>query len=135
MFDYYTVAPASRRKRCIGNIVIETQKAGVPVKVVGFENHGGQTVGVKSPFGKVLCGNGNCSKSENEGYCEKNVIATYLHGPLLAKNPEISDHIIGYCMQRKLNAGGSAEKYELPKLDDTLEIKCRSVMLERLLKK
>lgn len=38
-------------------------------------------------------------------------------------------------MQRKLNAGGSAEKYELPKLDDTLEIKCRSVMLERLLKK
>ncbi len=135
LFDYYTVAPASRRKRCIGNTVIETQKTGVPVKVVGFENHGGQTVGIKSPFGKVLCGNGNCSKSENEGYCEKNVIATYLHGPLLAKNPEISDHIIGYCMQRKLNAGGSAEKYELPKLDDTLEIKCRSVMLERLLKK
>ncbi|HOR22526.1 MAG TPA: glutamine amidotransferase, partial [Ruminococcus sp.] len=60
LFDYYTVAPASRRKRCISNIVVRTKFA----DVVGFENHGGQTQGVKTPLGEVLFGNGNCSKSQ-----------------------------------------------------------------------
>ena len=130
LFDYFTVAPNSRRKRCIGNIVIETKITGKPVKVVGFENHGGQTQGVKTPFGKVLYGNGNCSKSEAEGYCEKNVIATYLHGPCLSKNPEISDYMIEYCINR-----GESEHIALDILDDTLENDCRQVMLDRLLKK
>jgi len=130
LFNYFTVAPNSRRKRCIGNIVIETKLTGKPVKVVGFENHGGQTQGVKTPFGKVLFGNGNCSKSEAEGYCEKNVIATYLHGPCLSKNPEISDYMIEYCINR-----GESENIALEALDDTLEKECRQVMLDRLLKK
>lgn len=130
LFDYYTVAPNSRRKRCIGNIVIKTGITGTPVNVVGFENHGGQTQGVKNPFGKVLYGNGNCSKSENEGYCEKNVIATYLHGPCLSKNPEITDYMIEYCLSRN-----SGEKVTLTPLDDKLEKECRTVMLQRLLKK
>ena len=130
LFDYFTVAPNSRRKRCIGNIVIETKLTGKPVKMVGFENHGGQTQGVKAPFGKVLFGNGNCSKSEAEGYCEKNVIATYLHGPCLSKNPEISDYMIEYCINR-----GESENIALEALDDTLEKECRQVMLDRLLKK
>ena len=130
LFDYFTVAPNSRRKRCIGNIVIETKLTGKPVKVVGFENHGGQTQGVKAPFGKVLFGNGNCSKSAAEGYCEKNVIATYLHGPCLSKNPEISDYMIEYCINR-----GESGHIALEKLDDTLEKECRQVMLDRLLKK
>ena len=130
LFDYFTVAPNSRRKRCIGNIVIETKLTGKLVKVVGFENHGGQTQGVKTPFGKVLFGNGNCSKSEAEGYCEKNVIATYLHGPCLSKNPEVSDYMIEYCINR-----GESENIALEALDDTLEKECRQVMLDRLLKK
>lgn len=130
LFDYFTVAPNSRRKRCIGNIVVETKITGKPVKVVGFENHGGQTQGIKAPFGKVLFGNGNCSKSEAEGYCEKNVIATYLHGPCLSKNPEISDYMIEYCVNR-----GEAEHITIEALDDTLEKQCRQVMLDRLLKK
>ena len=130
LFDYFTVAPNSRRKRCIGNIVIETKITGKAVKVVGFENHGGQTQGIKTPFGKVLYGNGNCSKSEAEGYCEKNVIATYLHGPCLSKNPEISDYMIEYCINR-----GESGHIALEPLDDTLEKDCRQVMLDRLLKK
>ena len=133
LFDYYTVAPNSRKERCIGNIVICTEKTGVPVNVVGFENHGGQTMDVKKPFGKVVHGNGNCSGGEYEGYREKNVIATYLHGPLLSKNPEISDDIILYCIQRKLHTDGSDEAYVLSPLDDTLEKQCREVMLGRLL--
>ncbi len=130
LFDYFTVAPNSRRKRCIGNIVVETKITGKPVKVVGFENHGGQTQGIKAPFGKVLFGNGNCSKSEAEGYCEKNVIATYLHGPCLSKNPEISDYMIEYCVNR-----GESEHITIEALDDTLEKQCRQIMLDRLLKK
>ena len=97
--------------------------------MVGFENHGGQTQDVKTPLGEVLFGNGNCSKSRYEGYMEKNVIATYMHGPCLSKNPELSDYMISYCLSRN---GGSGE---LAPLDDTLEKQCRQVMLDRLLSK
>jgi CobQ-like glutamine amidotransferase family enzyme len=130
LFDYFTVAPDSRKLRCIGNIVIRTTFTGETVDMVGFENHGGQTQGVKTPLGEVLYGNGNCSKSKYEGYFEKNVIATYSHGPCLSKNPEIADYMITYCVNR-----GSDEKTELKKLDDTLEKQCRQVMLDRLLSK
>ena len=130
LFDYFTVAPDSRKLRCIGNIVIRTTFTGETVDMVGFENHGGQTQGVKTPLGEVLYGNGNCSKSKYEGYYEKNVIATYSHGPCLSKNPEIADYMISYCVNR-----GSDEKTELKKLDDTLEKQCRQVMLDRLLSK
>ena len=129
LFDYFTVAPSSRKKRCIGNIVVRTTFTGKPVDVVGFENHGGQTQGVKSPFGEVRFGNGNCSKSQYEGFFQKNVIATYLHGPCLAKNPEISDYIISYCLSR--NEGSPVK---LAPLNDKLEHDCRKVMLDRLVK-
>lgn len=71
LFDYYTVASTDKRCRCIGNIVIEAQLDGEKYKVIGFENHGGQTTNVKSPFGKVLSGNGNEFESSTEGYMEK----------------------------------------------------------------
>lgn len=124
LFDYYTVAPISRRKRCIGNIVVSTDITGEEIKIVGFENHGGQTQDIKTPLGKVLYGNGNVSKGESEGYFEKNVIATYMHGPMLSKNPEIADYMISYCLH-----GG-----ELSPLSDKLELDCRKVMMDRLLK-
>lgn len=129
LFEYYTIAEPNRRKRCIGNIVIRAQLTGKSVDVVGFENHGGQTHNVKTPLGEVLYGHGNCTRSSHEGYFEKNVIATYMHGPCLAKNPEISDYIIGYCINR------SNENAELQQLDDKLEKDCRQIMIDRLLKK
>lgn len=52
LFDYYTVASTDKRCRCIGNIVIEAQLDGEKYKVIGFENHGGQTTNVKSPLEK-----------------------------------------------------------------------------------
>ena len=60
---------------------------------------------------------------------KENVIATYLHGPLLSKNPVIADHIISYCLQRKYK-----ENIELEKLDDTFEEKCREQLLEKFKK-
>lgn len=130
IFDYYTVAEPNRRKRCIGNIVVRTEFTGETVDIVGFENHGGQTKGVKTPLGNVMFGHGNCTKSSHEGYFEKNVIATYMHGPCLSKNPEISDYIIEYCVNRNSDA-----PVKLDRLDDALELKCRDIMKERLLNK
>ena len=127
LFDYYTVASTDKRCRCIGNIVIEAQLDGEKYKVIGFENHGGQTTNVKSPFGKVLSGNGNEFESSTEGYMEKSVIATYLHGPLLSKNPKVSDYVISYCMSRKLG-----EKYIPAPINDKLEEDCRKQLFERL---
>lgn len=130
IFDYYTVAEPNRRKRCIGNIVVRTEFTGKTIDIVGFENHGGQTKDVKTPLGNVLYGHGNCTKSSHEGYFEKNVIATYMHGPCLSKNPEISDYIIEYCINRNNDVS-----VKLDKLDDELELKCRDIMKERLLNK
>lgn len=128
VFNYYTVAEPDRKKRCIGNIVLNVKLGDNETEVIGFENHGGQTFDVASPFGKVLYGNGNKFGDTEEGFFKENVIATYLHGPLLAKNPEVSDYIISYCLERKYN-----EKIELEKLDDTFEEKCRAQLLEKFL--
>lgn len=59
IFDYYTEANPDRKKRCIGNIVIEAELNSKKTKIIGFENHGGQTYNITTPFGKVLYGNGN----------------------------------------------------------------------------
>lgn len=128
VFDYYTIAEPDRKKRCIGNIVLNVNLSGKETKVIGFENHGGQTFGINSSFGRVLYGNGNKFGDDEEGFFSKNVIATYLHGPLLAKNPEISDYIISYCLERKYN-----EKINLNKLDDSFEEKCRKQLLKKFL--
>jgi len=59
---------------------------------------------------------------------EKNVIATYLHGPLSSKNPLVADYIIHYCLSRNSN-----EKITLPLLDDSIEEKCRETLINRFL--
>lgn len=126
VFDYYTVANPDRKKRCIGNIVIETKMG----NVIGFENHGGQTFDISNSFGNVLFGNGNKFGDSEEGFFENNVIATYLHGPLLSKNPELCDYIIKYCLDRKYN-----ENIELVPLNDEFENLCREQLLNRFLEK
>ena len=128
IFDYYTEAIADRKNRCIGNIVINVNLNGKKTKVIGFENHGGQTFNVNTPFGDVLFGNGNKFGDTKEGFFLDNVIATYLHGPLLSKNPELADCIIKYCLDRKYN-----ENITLEPLDDKFENKCREQLLNRFL--
>ena len=128
IFNYYTEAIADRKKRCIGNIVIETILNGKKTKIIGFENHGGQTFDITAPFGDVLFGNGNKFGDTKEGFFLDNVIATYLHGPLLSKNPELADYIIKHCLDRKYN-----EDISLEPLNDELEYKCRKQLLDRFL--
>ena len=130
VFDYYTEAINDRKKRCIGNIVVDVDLNGHRTQVIGFENHGGQTFNISSPFGDVLFGNGNTFGDTKEGFFLKNVIATYLHGPLLSKNPELTDYIIKYCLERKYN-----KNIELSELDDTFENLCRKQLLEKFISK
>ena len=124
-FDYYTVA-SDRDHRCIGNIALEAAIDGDTFMMVGFENHGGQTMNVQTPLGKVLSGHGNMYRSEFEGFLNDQVVATYMHGPLLPKNPAVADKILMRALKR--NYG----EVQLAKLDDTLEDKAREVMLKRL---
>lgn len=97
ILDIYT---RWEQERLVGNIVLKSELA--PMPVVGFENHGGRTfIGSYSPFGSVLSGHGNTEKGGYEGISYKNVIGTYLHGPLLPKNPQICDLILKRALQRR----------------------------------
>ena len=126
IFPYYTEAIEDRKKRCIGNIVLNVKLGDISTKVIGFENHGGQTFDVFSPFGDVLFGNGNKFGDSKEGFFLDNVIATYLHGPLLSKNPALTDFILKYCLDRKYN-----KDIKLEPLNDSFEELCRKQLLER----
>ena len=128
IFPYYTEAISDRKKRCIGNTVITANLNGKETKIIGFENHGGQTFDVDTPFGDVLFGHGNKFGDQKEGFFLSNVIATYLHGPLLSKNTELADYIIKYCLDRKYN-----DDFTLEPLNDEFENKCREQLLNRFL--
>ena len=118
--DLYT---EQKEGRLIGNIAIQTQY-GV---AVGFENHGGRTyLGENAtPFGTVIRGNGNNGEDKKEGVIFKNIIGTYLHGPLLPKNPEIADLIIEKAIERKYG-----EKITLEPVDDYIAECAKSYVLD-----
>ncbi|MDR3298322.1 MAG: glutamine amidotransferase [Candidatus Nomurabacteria bacterium] len=112
-------------KRLIGNIVIESGKFG---DIVGYENHSGLTElgnDIK-PLGKVTRGYGNNGSDGAEGVFYKNTIGTYMHGPLLPKNPRIADFLIKTALERKYGAQKDFEK-----LPDKLEQKARKIAMER----
>lgn len=97
LVDLYTEQGSPR---LIDNIVLKSDLFSMPI--VGFENHGGRTyINDNRPLGKVLYGSGNDGESGYEGVIYKNVIGTYLHGPLLPKNPQITDYLITKALERK----------------------------------
>lgn len=126
LLDFYTRAETGR---LIGNVALEMELDGKTVKVTGFENHGGRTyLGEVEPLARVLAGNGNNGNDGLEGARYKNVFCSYLHGPLLPKNPALTDHLISLALKRRGMDG------LLKPLDDTLEGMANEVMLQRLLK-
>lgn len=85
--------------------------------MVGYENHSGRTyLGSNAePLGKVLSGWGNNGKDGYEGAMYKRVFGTYLHGPVLPKNPWFTDLLIQLALERRYG------KIELAPLDDETE--------------
>ena len=80
--------------RLIGELVVEPDPP-LPV-LTGFENHGGRTTlgPAERPLGRVLARNG--SGGDTEGLLGQRLIGTYMHGPVLPRNPALADHILSW---------------------------------------
>ncbi len=129
VFDAYTEAS---EQRMIGNVLVDcsepmasftgAHKVYVPKKrgskLVGFENHSGKTfLGERvKPLGKVINGFGNDGSSQWEGCRYRNAFGTYLHGPLLPKNPWLADSLILLALKHRYGF-----KIHIMELDDSHE--------------
>ena len=129
LVDLYTEQGSPR---LISNIVLRNDSLpeSLPYEIVGFENHGGRTyIGNNMPFGKVLYGHGNNGKDACEGVLYRNVIGTYLHGPLLPKNPHVCDLLLQRALSRKYGVSLT----DFPALDDSIEMAANRAVLSRYL--
>ena len=112
-------------RRLIGNVLLETELG----PVAGFENHAGRTLldpGAE-PLGRVVSGYGNDGESGYEGCRLGRAIGTYLHGPLLPRNPRLADWILAQALAHR----SGDEPPELAPLDDKLESAAFSVSATR----
>ncbi len=114
-------------KRMIGDVLLECAWAGRTL--AGFENHAGRTLldeGAE-PLGRVLAGFGNDGASGQEGCRHRRAYGTYLHGPLLPRNPWFADHLLAEALAHR--TGG--EPPVLEPLDDELETTAHAVSAAR----
>jgi CobQ-like glutamine amidotransferase family enzyme len=104
--------------RLIGDLVIEAEVGGQLLRLVGYENHVGRTqLGSGSrPLGRVVHGSGNNGEDGHEGAMSGRTIGTYLHGPLLPKNPDLADTVLEWALEHRYS-----ETIELEPLEDSLE--------------
>ncbi|MCI0130683.1 MULTISPECIES: type 1 glutamine amidotransferase [unclassified Vagococcus] len=96
---HYTLSQDNNR--FIGDIEIYNKE--FDETYYGFENHNGMTFlgeGEK-PLGEVVKGYGNNGKDKTEGVVYKNVMGSYFHGPLLAKNKQLALRLINMAMKKK----------------------------------
>ena len=83
-------------KRTIGEVVSQPLLPGLTDRLTGFENHRGGTVlgSEAQPLARVISGAGNREGDGVDGAVQGSVVATYLHGPCLARNPQLADHLL-----------------------------------------
>ncbi len=113
-----------KNERLIGNIITESSEFG---DIIGYENHSGQTfLGSKAtPLATVRLGAGNNVADGHEGARYRHVIGSYLHGPLLPKNPAIADYLIRHAITKKYGEFAGAP------LDDRLAATARAYAAKR----
>ena len=126
-------APGGSGNRLIGNIALRSPLA--DQAVVGYENHAGRThlgTGVEA-FGDVASstGHGNNDSDKRDGVRYKNVVGTYLHGPLLPKNPQVADALLIRALERRARRAGVPAP-ELAPLDDAVENAANEYVRNRL---
>lgn len=124
LFAHETIAGD---ERLIGDVLLEVELDGLTTAVAGFENHAGRTVldPGAMPFGRVVAGHGNDGTSGSEGCRVGAAVGTYLHGPLLPRNPVLADWLLGRAL---MHAGGDGE---LAPLADELERLAHAVSASR----
>jgi hypothetical protein len=113
-------------KRMIGDVLLEC--AWAAETIAGFENHAGRTLldeGAE-PLGRVISGFGNDGASGFEGCRSGRIYGTYLHGPLLPRNPWLADRLLADAL-----AHLTGQPIELEPLPDELEHLAHSVAAER----
>jgi CobQ-like glutamine amidotransferase family enzyme len=127
VFSHETVAGETRM---IGDVLLDTElEPGHRRPLAGFENHAGRTLldpGAE-PLGRVVHGFGNDGASGYEGCRLGRAIGTYLHGPLLPRNPWLADWLLA---QALAHATGSDPPVLAP-LEDALESEAFRVAAER----
>lgn len=132
-----TRRPGTSADRLVDNIALETEWAELPV--IGYENHAGRTVldARAKPFGRVISkvGHGNTDEAEQlvDGVVFKNVVGTYLHGPLLSKNPEVADQLLERALERHAQRTGDPAT-QLTPLDDAAEHDANAFMAHKLVR-
>jgi CobQ-like glutamine amidotransferase family enzyme len=127
LFPLHTIAGG---RRMIGDVLIECElEPGAAQPVAGFENHAGRTILDEGavPLGRVIAGFGNDGGSGFEGCRYERAIGTYLHGPLLPRNPRLADWLLAQALAHR--TGG--EPPELDPLDDSLEAQAHTVSAAR----
>ena len=114
-------------RRMIGDVLLDCEWAGRTL--AGFENHAGRTNldDGALPLGRVVHGFGNDGESGFEGCRAGRVLATYLHGPLLPRNPWLADWVLAEAIGHA--SGGEAP--ELEPLADELEAQAHDVAAGR----
>jgi len=131
LFSHETVAGTVRM---IGDVLLECEiEPGLTRQLAGFENHAGRTlldVGA-APLGRVVFGFGNDGESGLEGCLIGRAIGTYLHGPLLPRNPWLADWLLA---QALAHASGG-EPPTLEPLTDELEAEAFRISAERARKR
>ena len=122
----HTVAGA---RRMIGDVLLECElEPGEKRTLAGFENHAGRTFldPGAAPLGRVVAGFGNDGGSGYEGCRAGRVIGTYLHGPLLPRNPWLADWLLAEAIAHR-----TGERPSLEPLPDTLEGEAHRVSARR----
>jgi CobQ-like glutamine amidotransferase family enzyme len=112
-------------RRMIGDVLLETDLG----PVAGFENHAGRTTldpGAQ-PLGRVVAGFGNDGESGEEGCRLGRAIGTYLHGPLLPRNPRLADWLLEQALAHR--SGGEPPQFQ--PLPDELERQAFATSAER----
>lgn len=127
LFPHETVAGD---RRMIGDVLLECElEPGERRTIAGFENHAGRTrldPGA-TPLGRVVAGHGNDGESGYEGCRVASAIGTYLHGPLLPRNPWLADWLLAQALAHATGGGPP----ELEPLDDELEAVAHAVSAQR----
>ncbi|MDQ3778787.1 MAG: glutamine amidotransferase, partial [Actinomycetota bacterium] len=116
-------------RRMIGDVLLECElEPGARRTLAGFENHAGRTVldPDAEPLGRVVAGFGNDGESGYEGCRQGRVVGTYLHGPLLPRNPWFADWLLEQAL-----AHVAGERIVLQPLDDRLEVEAHAVSADR----
>jgi CobQ-like glutamine amidotransferase family enzyme len=124
LLEIDTVKPSG--PRAVGEILVDVDPDALePLPTLtGFENHGGATTRREgtTALGRVVVGVGNGAGDGSEGAVQGRVVGTYLHGPVLARNPALADRLLSWALD-----GATLDPLEDPEAEGLREERLATV--------